>query len=146
MVKIGGRDVPGDLVVIGAGVLVFIVGFLDFFSEHGYGANGYEVGFLSSAGIALAVLAAAFAAARVFLGMTFSAGSPVGPAVLIAAISALGALLLVLKLIVGYHSVDRAAGLYIATIVAIVQAVFAFLSIATSGEKLPDFNRPATSS
>ncbi len=145
MVNVGGREVQADLVVMVTGALVFVFGFIDFFSYGGSGANGYETGFLSSAGIALVVFAALLAVCRAFLGMTFGSGSAVGPAVLIFGLSALGAALLILKLIVGFHSTDRSVGLYLAFIAAIVQAVFAFLSIAGSGERLPDFKRSSTS-
>ncbi|HVV29812.1 MAG TPA: hypothetical protein VHC41_02935 [Mycobacteriales bacterium] len=149
MVKIGGRDVPSDLVVIAAGVLAFIFGFIDFFSKSGYGISGYESGFLGSFAIALSLFVGLIVAGRLFAGLTFNAGNKYGPAVITFGLSLLAAIFILIKLLVGYKvggvSLDRSVGLWLTFVVIIVQAVFAFLSVASSGEKLPEFGRGTSS-
>lgn len=144
--SIGGRGVDvfdGGVVV--AGALSFVFGFLTFFSRDGAHFDGWSSGFFGSFGLSLALLGALMVVGRLFLGLTVTVSQRFGPAVLTFFVSGLGAAFLVIKLIVGYSldvgnggaiGIGRSYGLYLAMILAIVEAVSAFLAITTAGEKL----------
>lgn len=143
--SIGGRGVDAfDGGVVVAGALAFVFGFLKFFDFQGAGVDGWSAGFFGSFGLSLALIAALMVVGRLFLGLTITVSARFGPAVLTFFVSALAAAFLVIKLIVGYSlsakgfSVDgnRSYGLYLAMILAIIEAVAAFFAVTTAGEKL----------
>ena len=161
MPKIGDREVNNnDFAVLAAGTLLFVFSFFHWFGNHvcvtslghkscgnipGYGGeSGWHAGFLAWFGIVLCLLAAVRVAVRVFSSATMPT-LPVSDTFLVLALSVVGAFFIVLKLLIGEHasafgvsaSLGRAFGIYIGTILAIVEAVFAYFTFQASGEKLP---------
>lgn len=139
MVDIAGRRVDtNDAVVMGAGVLMLIDSFLHWFSFYVYSYNAFDAGFLSWFPVLLVWAVAGIAAAKVFAGQTIRGGAQIGPALLLLILSGAATVLLVLKLLIGYHGTDRSFGLFLGILIAAAQAAFAFLSFRTSGEAAPD--------
>jgi hypothetical protein len=155
MAVIGGRNVgTNDLVVMGAGVLMFIDSFLPWFGASFAGfsstASGWSSGFGAWFSILLVVAVAGVTAARVFGGRAMPAvgGGAVSWNFITAAVSALAAIIILLRWVTfpsGSHGVSAGGkfGIYIGLIVAIVQAVYGYLSIMGAGEKLPWQKRTA---
>ncbi len=139
-----------EQVVLGAGVVAFIVSFFPFygasFSGGGISVSStitawHSYGFL---GMLLVLAATAIAAVRLFSPKTLES-LPVGGALLTFGLSALGAFLVILR---GFTyktasapggSVGVKWGGYLLMIVLIVQAVAAFMVFRKSEEVLPDF-------
>jgi hypothetical protein len=152
MAVIGGRNVgTNDLVVMGAGVLIFIDSFLPWWGAKHTGladASGWNAGFGAWFSIILLIAVAGVTAARVFGGRSMPAvgGGAVSWTFLTAAVSALAAIIILLRWLT-FPSYGGAAatkfGTYLGLIIAIVQAVFGYLSIQAAGEKLPWQNRTA---
>lgn len=160
-----------DLVLLGTGVLALVDLFLpwyritedqaseisseeealdviDFFGSAAAGASedassisldAFGAGFLAWFPTLLLVVVAALVAARVFGGLTPPSAGPVGPALVPLALSALAAVLLVLKLLVDPDYVFL--GLFVALVLALVQAASSFGAFKRSGESLPDLGR-----
>lgn len=129
-----------DQIIAVCGALLFISLFLPFFhiSAGGFSvsAKGHQSGFLAWAGLWLGFLGGGLAFFP-SLGVPWPAQLPVTKTITTLAVTALATLLLVLKLLVGFHSIDRSFGLYFAVVVVIVQVVFAGLAFRESGEALP---------
>ncbi len=146
MAVIGGRNVgTNDLVVMGTGVLIFIDSFLPWWGAKHTGladTSGWNAGFGAWFSILLLIAVAGVTAARVFGGrsMPAVAGGAVSWTFITAAVSALAAIIILLRWLT-FPSVFGAAetkfGTYLGLIIAIVQAVFGYLSIMSAGEKLP---------
>ena len=147
MVKIGEREVPtGDAVLMGTGALMLVDGFLpwygvDVLSFHVH-VKGFSSGFPAWAGIVLVVAVGAIVAARVFAGQALPTSTAIGPSALLLAVSALGTLLVLLRLL--SESSATKYGLYLGLVIAAVQTAYAFLLFRASGEPTPTFGRGAT--
>ncbi len=149
MAVIGGRNVgTNDLVVMGAGALMVINSFLPWYgvSIKGFGGattSGWNSGFGAWFSILLVIAVGVVAAVRVFGGRSMPAvnGGSVSWTFITAAVSVLAAIIILLRWVT-YPSaagVDAGArfGTYVGLILAVVQAVFGYLSIAAAGERLP---------
>jgi hypothetical protein len=130
-----------DWGVIGGGVAVFVASFMrwfgfDFAGMFEVSRTGWNSGLLAWLGILCAVSAAAVVAALV-IGAALPS-LPLGWRSVVLALAAVATLCLVLTLGVGSTfqglSLGRSFGLFLALIAAIVQAVFAYLAFAASGE------------
>lgn len=120
-----------DKVIAGSGIVLFIASFLPWFKIEIFGrsatANGWDVGFfwagipallgLAAAGLVLANKLSDFKLPEIPI--------PWGQAFLIA--GAVSAAIVVLKLLIGEEFVDRAWGLFVATIAALGFAAGGFL-------------------
>lgn len=126
-----------DKVIVGSGLLLFICSFLPWFKLDFLGesisANGWDVGFFWAGIPALLGLAAA----AVVLAKNFAdvdlPDLPIGwgQAFLIA--GALSAAIVVLKLLIGEDIVDRAWGLFLATLAALGFAYGGWLKFQEEG-------------
>lgn len=139
-----------EQVVLGAGVLAFIVSFFPFYGAS-FNAGGLSIsssvtawhsyGFL---GMLLVLAATAVAAVRLFSPKTLE-GLPVGGNLLVFVLSAVGTVLVILRGFTYTHasgaggSVGVKWGGYLLMIILIVQAVAAFMLFRKSEEVLPDF-------
>jgi hypothetical protein len=152
MAVIGGRNVgTNDLVVMGAGVLMFVDSFLPwygtkFLGVHDVTVSGWSAGFGSWFSIILVLAVAGVTAARVFGGRTMPtvANGQFTWTFITAAVSALAALIVLIRWLTfnTYHGLAGAKfGLFVGLVIAAVQAVFGYLSLNAAGEKLPWQNR-----
>ena len=131
-----------DWLVIGGGLAVLIGGFLKWFTVDGFsgGPNAFDYTFTGLIPWVLLVGAAVIT----FLlagGMVAKGGTPWTLIVLGA--TALGALLIIIRFLMGEDApegldVSRGAGLWLATIGALVAAVGAFLGFQASGGNVRD--------
>ena len=143
MTQIAGREVgTNDLVMMGAGALMLIDGFLPWYGVNFAGitsinVKGFSSGFLAWLSILLVIAVAGVVAARIFAGRALPTSGPVGPALALLAASGLATVLIVLRLLT--QSSYTKFGLFLGLILAAVQAAFAYLSFRASGEPLPDF-------
>jgi hypothetical protein len=148
MAAIGGRNVgTNDLVVMGTGVLMFIVSFFPWYGASFAGfsstVSGWSAGFGAWFSILLVIAVSGVTAARVFGGRAMPAvGGGVSWAFITAAVSALAFIIILLRWITfpsGSHGVSAGGrfGIYIGLVLALVQAVYGYLSITAAGEKLP---------
>lgn len=117
-----------EKLIAGSGLALFIASFLPWFGLFGYNGNGWDVGFFwggvpALLGLALAVLVAL----PLFAADVKLPELPVtwGQAILGAA--GLSAFLVVLKLLIGHHSLNRQWGLFVAVIAAVALAAGGFL-------------------
>ena len=151
MAVIAGRNVgTNDLVVIGAGVLMFVDSLLPWYgaSYQGHSSNtgAWSAGFGAWFSVLLVIAVAGVAAARVFGGRSFPpiAGGVVSWNFLAAAVSVLALIIILLRWVTypsapNYPGFSAGAkfGTYLALIIAAVQAVFGYLSVVAAGERLP---------
>ncbi|HSP37747.1 MAG TPA: hypothetical protein VLR26_08340 [Frankiaceae bacterium] len=149
MPVIAGRNVNNnDLGVMAGGAVVLVFSFFHWFS---YGlniigvpadisVNGWNSGFFAWLGVLLSIAAAVLVAVRVFANVQLPR-LQWGWGFIIFAAAALGALLILLKLLIGYHSGSRGLGLYLSLIGALVETGFAYLAFKVSGETLPGGRR-----
>lgn len=133
-----GKISKGGLVFIGSSILFFIASFLSWFSignaGFSFSVNGWDVGFLWS-GLWVVV----FLGLSVTLALpAFGQPAPKIPAVAYLGAGALGALLVLLKLLIGETGWDRSFGLFLAVIAAIGVAAGGFLKFQESGGNLND--------
>lgn len=146
MVRVGDREVTtSDAALMGTGALMLVDGFLpwygiDIFTVHVH-VKGFSSGFLAWMGILLVVAVGALVAARVFAGQTLPPNTSIGPSALLLALSALGTLLVLLRLLT--ESSATKYGLFLGLVLAAVQTAFAYLAFRASGEPLPAFGRSA---
>ena len=155
MAVIGGRNVgTNDLVVMGAGVVIFIDSFLPWYGASFAGfsstVSGWNAGFGAWFSILLLIAVAGVTAARVFGGRSMPAvgGGSVSWTFITAAVSALAFIIMLLRWVTfpsGSHGVSAGGkfGIYLGLIIAIVQTVYGYLSITKAGEKLPWQKRTA---
>jgi hypothetical protein len=137
-----------DQVVLGAGVLVFIASFFPYYGASYLGRSSSVTSWHSYAtlGLLLVLVATALAAVQVLSPSTLPE-SPVSWNVLVFGLSALGAILYILRSFtldsgsVGGLSYGIKWGGYVVMILMIVQAVFAFLRVRASGDAMPWENR-----
>jgi hypothetical protein len=161
MAVIGGRNVGNnDLAVMGAGALMFIDSFLPWYGVSFKGGGGFTGASASVSAwhfvgawfpMLLVLAVAGWTAARVFGGRTLPpvANGAVSWNLIAAAVSILAAVIILIRWLtypsasgVGF-SAGAKFGTYIGLIVAIVQAVFGYLSVTAAGEKLPWQKRTA---
>jgi hypothetical protein len=138
-----------DQVILGAGILFLLLSFFAPFygvSYHGAGGFGgsasvtawHSYGFLA---VLLIIIAVGLVAARVFGNASLPA-LPIGPNLLVVAISGLGTLLLLLRGFTyksasgGGYSVGLKWGAWVLYILAIAVVVGAVLNLMASGEKV----------
>ncbi len=143
-----------DKGLIGAGIVVFIASFLPYWgiSAGPYSASTNAWTGYATFGLLLLFIAAGIAAARVFGGANLPK-LPVGANLVVAALAALGTLLVILRGFTYPHASFAGAsegvkwGGYILMIAAVVETVFAVMNFRTSGEKLAwdatAMNKPA---
>ncbi|MGF7236436.1 MAG: hypothetical protein ACQSGP_15945 [Frankia sp.] len=141
MARIRNRTVAElDLGVIGAGVLLLVFSFLHWFGNSFAYLNAWDSGFFAYTGVELGLVAAAIAGAAALTSFQFPRlGASWG--VIVFALSALGSVSILLKLLIGYHSVPRGIGLWLALLVSIAESVVAFLAFSSRGERLPGISR-----
>jgi hypothetical protein len=140
MAVIAGRNVgTNDLVVIGAGVLMFVDSFFPLYGIGPYHDNSWNGGFTAILPLLLVLAVAGLAAARVFRSVALPpvAGGAVSWTFVSAAASALAVLFILLRWVTIPQYTSAKVGLYIALVIAIVQTVFGYLSIVAAGERLP---------
>jgi hypothetical protein len=149
MPVIAGRNVNNnDLGVMAGGAVVLVFSFFHWFS---YGlniigvpaevsVNGWNSGFFSWLGVLLSVAAAVLVGLRVFANVQLPQ-LQWGWNFIVLAAAGLAAVLIVLKLLVGYHGGSRGLGLFVGLIGALVETGFAFLAFRVSGETLPGGRR-----
>ncbi len=154
MAVIGGRNVGNnDLVVMGAGALMFIDSFLPWYGVS-FSGGGFTGGSASVSAwhffgawfpMLLVLAVAGWTAARVFAGRTLPsiANGAVSWNFVAAAVSAVAALIILIRWVsypsasgVGF-SAGAKFGTYLGLALAIVQAVFGVLTITAAGEKFP---------
>jgi hypothetical protein len=138
-----------DQVILGAGILFLLLSFFAPFygvSYHGAGGFGgsasvtawHSYGFLA---VLLIIIAVAIVAARVFGNASLPA-LPIGPNLLVVAVSGLGTLLLLLRGFTyksasgGGYSVGLKWGAWVLYILAIAVVVGAVMNLMSSGEKI----------
>jgi hypothetical protein len=151
MADIAGRNVgTNDLVVMGAGVLMFVDSLLPWYGAsylgHSSGTSAWSVGIGAWFPVLLVIAVAGVAAARVFAGRALPpiAGGVVGWNFLAAAVSVLAVIIILLRWVtypdapnIPGFSAGAKFGTYLGLIIAAVQAVFGYLSVVAVGEKLP---------
>jgi hypothetical protein len=139
-----------EQVVLGAGVVAFIVAFFPFYG-YSFSGAGISLSYSVSAwhswsflGMILVLAATVVAAVRLFSAQTLES-LPVGGNLVTLVLSGLGTLLVILRAFTYKHvsgaggSVGVKWGGYLLMIVLIVQVVAAFLLFRKSEEVLPDF-------
>jgi hypothetical protein len=153
MANVGGREVNNnDLGVMAAGVAVLVFSFLPYWGysvkTQGLGGGSFSISAWHSyatLGLLLLLVAAGIVAARVFAGVTLPQ-APIGWHVIVAGLSALGALLVILR---GFtiggsdfsafgSSVSSGVrwGGYLLMLAAVAQTVFAVMAMRESGESV----------
>lgn len=126
-----------DKLIAGSGLVLFIASFLPWFTAEIEGfeagdANGWDVGFIWAGLPALLGLAAAGIILATRLGTANLPDLPITWGQALLGAGALSALLVILKLLIGedgndFIEVNRAWGLFLATLAAIAFAVGGFL-------------------
>jgi hypothetical protein len=136
-----------DKGLIGAGIVVFISSFFDFYgSSFGSWTAWHSYGFL---GVLLLLLATVVAAARVLANAKLPK-LPVGENLLVAGLAALGTLLLILRGVTykTFPGVGLQWGAYVIFIAGAAVTAFAVMNFRSSGEKLAwdatALNKPGT--
>lgn len=149
MPVIAGRNVNNnDLGVMAGGAVVLVFSFFHWFS---YGlniigvpadvsVNGWNSGFLAWLGVLVGIAAAVLVALRVFANVQLPR-LQWGWSFIVLAAAGLAAVLILLKLLIGYHSGSRGIGLFLSLLGALVEAGFAYLAFKVSGETLPGGRR-----
>ena len=119
-----------DKILFGAGIVFLISTFFDWFTIGPYGGNGWDVSFLTGGlpfFIVLGMLG--WVALRLFS----TAKLPDQIAALYLAGGVATAALVVLRLLMGYHGLDRAFGMYLATVASLGVAFAGFLKFTEAG-------------
>jgi hypothetical protein len=145
MAVIAGRNVgTNDLVVMGAGVLMFVDSFLAWQGITikgltGITRNAWGAGFGAWFSVLLIVAVGGVAAARVFAGRTMPAvnNGAVSWTLITGGVSVVAAVIILLRWVTYETYTGAKFGLFVGLIIAIVQAVFGYLSLVAAGEKLP---------
>jgi len=144
-----------DQLIVGGGIVAFIASFLPYWgwSGGGYSASTSAWTGYATIGLLLLFIAALIVAARVFMNATLPK-LPLGPNLLVAALAALGTILVIIRGFTYPHvsgvggSVGVMWGGYVLFIAGIVMTVGAVMNFRSSGEKLAwdasALNRPAT--
>lgn len=135
-----------DWMIVGGGAVVFISSFLPWWSIDVLGfdesVSGWNAGFTAWAGVVLLALAALYLVLR--RSDVSVPELPLTPAVAVAAVAAVGLLLMIVRWLTipsaprgfpGDYGADL--GLYLALLAGIVEVVGAVLQFRGSGERLP---------
>jgi hypothetical protein len=140
-----------DWLVIGGGLAVLIGGLLDWFSVDGGGSGGNAFDFFLTGTVPWILIVGAAVITFLLVGGIMNAGGPPWTLIVLG-LTVLGALLLVLRLIMGADAsdfgdlpdgvadfgLDRAFGLYLTVLGGVVAAVGAFLGFQASGGNVRD--------
>jgi hypothetical protein len=151
MAVIGGRNVgTNDLVVMGAGALMFIDSFLPWYGASFLGISRSSGAWNSGLGawfsVLLVMVVAGSIAGRVFAGrrMPVVGNGAVSWNVINIALSVLAFVIILLRWVTypdapsgSGISAGAKVGTYLGLIIAAVQAVFGYLSLVAAGERLP---------
>jgi hypothetical protein len=120
-----------DKIIAVSGIVLFISSFLAWFKAEAFGftatANGWDVGFFWGGIPALLGLIAAGVVLANKLGDVKLPQLPIPWSQALFGAGAISAVIVVLKLLTGYHSVDRAFGIFLATLAALGFAGGGFL-------------------
>ena len=147
MPVIAGRNVKNnDFGVLIGGAIVLVFSFFHWFSYDpgipqlvGH-RGGWNSGLFSFLAVVLAVGAAVLVALRVFANIQLPRLQWGWNFIVFAAAGA-AAVLILLKLLIGYHSWDRSLGLYVSFLGTVLETAFAFFAFKLSGETLPGGRR-----
>jgi len=131
-----------DRAIVAGAAVSFIAAFLPWYGvtvgPFSVSVSGWSAGFSAWAG---ALLLTAAGVLLVLRHSGLSIPSAVGPSVLVAAVAALGLLLVIIRWISfpRYHGIDVGAryGIYLALIAGIVEVTAAVMAMRASGEQLP---------
>ncbi len=138
----------GDKVLAGSGLALFVFSFLPWFGVDGYsgGGNAWDVGFFTGVLPTLIglLLVGYVVVTKVVEGVTLPE-LPVPEGLLVLGLAGLAALLVILRLAVGYSvgtsiysvDLDRKYGIFLATLAALGLAGGAFLKFQEGGGQLP---------
>lgn len=140
-----------DWLVIGGGLAVLIGGFLDWFSVDGGGSGGNAFDFTLTGLIPWILIVAAAVIAFLRAGGMIKDGGPPWTLIILG-LTALGAILLLIRLIIGADAsdfgdlpdgvpdfgLDRAFGLWLTALGGVVAAVGAFLGFQAAGGNVRD--------
>ena len=147
MPVIAGRNVNNnDLGVMAGGAVLLVFSFFHWFStplviiDRSLSRNGWNSGLFSFLAVVLGVGAAVLIGLRVFANVQLPR-LQWGWNFIVLAAAGVSALLILLKLLFGYHSFDRGIGLYISFIAVLVETAFAYFAFKLSGETLPGGRR-----
>ena len=127
-----------DKIIVVSGLVLFVASFLTWFKvDFGFGTatfSGWDVGFFWGGIPALLGLAAAgvVIASKMFDVTLPDLPIPWGQAMLGA--GGISAFIVVLKLLTGYHSIDRGFGLFLATLAALGFAGGGFMKLQEGGD------------
>jgi len=136
-----------DWAVVGGAGVAFIAGFLPWYGYsriYGASISGWSSGFTAWAGTLLLTLAGVY----LFLRRSDVAlpALPVGPAVVVAGVSAIGLLLVIIRWLTfpTYPGIGLGTkfGIYLALIAGIVEVGGAVIQFRASGEELPWAQKP----
>jgi hypothetical protein len=125
-----------DKVIAGSGLVLFIASFLPWFGKLGVDGNGWDVGFLWGGLPALLGLLSAAVVLGTKLGNMKLPDLPATSGQIMLGAGALSAVLVVLKLLIGYKAcgfniclhLDRKFGLFLAAIAAVGLAYGGFMA------------------
>jgi hypothetical protein len=147
MPVIAGRNVNNnDLGVMGGGAALLVFSFFTWFSSPigNNGLSGWNSGIFSFLAILLGVAAGVLVALRVFADVSLPR-LQWGWSFIVFAASAAAAVLILLKVLIGYDTLigdaDRSLGLYLSFLAALVETAFAYFAFKLSGETLPGGRR-----
>src|SRR3954471_20996225 len=148
MAVIAGRNVNNnDLGVMAGGAALLLFSFFTWFSTNttailgvSFTKSGWTSGLFSFLAVVLGVGAAVLVSLRVFANIQLPR-LQWGWNFIVFAAAAVAAVLILLKLLIGYHSWDRGLGLYLSLIGALVETAFAYFAFKVSGETLPGGRR-----
>lgn len=134
----------GDKVLAGSGLALFIFSFFPWFGVDGYGGGGnaWDVGFFT--GILptlIGMLLVAYVVLTKLVDGVQIPELPVPEGLAVLGLAGVAALLIVLRLLMGYEvlgfDLDRKAGLFLSTLAALGMAGGAFLKFQEDGGELP---------
>jgi hypothetical protein len=143
-----GRFKTADWLVIVGGAVVFVSGFLDWFDAGPLSPNAFDFTFTGL--IPWLLLSAAAVLAFLVAGEVIKGGATPWPLIILA-LAAIGALLVIVRLLIGAdlsdvvdlagqpdRSLDRAGALWLAAIGACVAATGAVMKFQSAGGRLSD--------
>lgn len=122
-----------DKILFGAGIVFLISTFLPWFSVGPYDANGWDISFLTG-GLPFFIVLAMLVWVGLKLFSTVKLPTELPPLFLAGGVAT--AALVVLRLLMGYHGVDRGFGLFLATIAALGVGFAGFLKFTEGGGDL----------
>lgn len=135
----------GDKVLAGSGLALFIFSFLPWFGVKGYGGGGnaWDVGFFTGIlPVLIGLLLLGYVVVTKLLDGVELPDLPVPYPLVVLGLAALAALLVVVRLVIGYDvgfgiKLDRKYGLILSTLAALGLAGGAFLKFQEDGGEFP---------